>query len=417
MKFTIGTNLRLLASSIESIAEGCNTLFSITSFQNPATSLTKAMALTIGLATGVIEWVTCYNFQGAEVQRHLDGESVEDNHRFLVEFEEISRKRRIAYLSTRYGYMAFSLSVDYLANCLLYSATKAWIQDFQDGEDTPLSFISKGEAGAILVYFLLFDLPFILTGEMAQTLKEMRSQFHISYEQAPDRDMLDKIEQLMKPLAGNNFFRKTIRVGGSLGDTIEHLTPLIIIVPPSWILAVINSPTIIAWATGALSATVLLTTTLTVLAQTYLFEGKFSENNLKAIAFDNTESVEDTRWVPVPAAKIFHALLPFGAALHGVDTGFSLQIALRSWEAPEVAVYLTASTGALITYFFYLYSEVKESKESLKAITREEVPVGMMLAVMGRTRSPLANYPDKEVVAAIEEEEKYPINQVPAFLL
>jgi hypothetical protein len=108
----------------------------------------------------------------------------------------------------------------------------------------------------------------------------------------------------------------------------------------------------------------------TILAQTYLFEGKFIVKNLRSVAsICGDETEEDKPWIHSKLAKWFHYLLYLGGPLHGIDTGLTISLALREMEVPDPAMVPLAISSFLIAWMGSHYSEVKESQSSLKKIT------------------------------------------------
>lgn len=342
------------------------------------------IALSIGVLAGLLEFLTVYCFQGAVIRKNNE-EGAEANSPEITDEElealivEAAPCTRLSpYIVMKYTYIATGLVVDYLGVSLIYSATKAWIQDFSkpEGEDIPLSMITGGEAGLLLVYYMLFDLPFILTNEMPETCKEIRKLFSIKDHQMPvfDQAFSQKVLQVARPFAGSYFFRRYVRITGSMTDTIEHVLPMLIIVPPSFILKFYNISPFVTLPTAVCASLFILTVTGTILAQTYLFEGNFSENNLKNVANQFGEEIaEEEPWLQPELAKHFHRLLNLGGPLHGIDTALSLLLTLQEQKAHPAMTYTLSAASFLTSWIGNHYSEVKESQHSLNRVTLPKI--------------------------------------------
>jgi hypothetical protein len=318
MRSTFGKIFPLLYSGVEAIAEAASTGTSLLVSNNSGAVLTKstlAVAYSFGAITGAVEFITNYCFQGSVIRKRLSNDEVNYDIIYEQELEEllngrISTRRKSAYLTLKYSYIATGLVVDYLGISLLYSATKAWGQDFSNGQDLPLTSITHPEAVMILFYYLLFDLPFILTTEMPQTCKEIRKMFAIEEHQMPDAELINKILAAAKFFAQSEWIRKFIRIFGSIADMLEHVIPLIIIIHPSWILWIASLNPGLAWGSAAAGSFFLLVVTATILAQTYLFEGKFSEKNLRSVVEQFGDELDEEKPSIHPTlAAIFHKLL------------------------------------------------------------------------------------------------------------
>ncbi len=376
MKRILGKALSFFYSFVDGCSEAASAGSSIlVSTVDSSANLTPANYIgpyAFGILTGIITFVTSYSFQGAEIRKRFSDTDEEEE----IEYDpidEISRRRKSAYIFLKYSYIASAFVVDLLDVCLLYSASKAWIQDFKEDEDTPLTFISHTEGSLILLYYCLLDLPFILTTEVTQTCSQIRESFKISPEEAPDHLLIEKIKRLIRPLAINNFRREVIRVSGSVADTIEHVTPLMLIIPPSWILRLSAEPAIISGGVLTAAALMVIGVTGTILTQTYLFEGWFSKKNLIETTIDDGDDSyeEEEPWVNSTFSKAFHKLLYLGGPLHGIDIGLSILLTLRELEAPEALVYIASFSAFFIGWMGNHYSEVMESQENLKKITKD----------------------------------------------
>ena len=378
MKLSFGSIVSFAYSLGEASAEGANAGLSIHVSMNPNSKSSKtnyAVSSTFGFLTWSIEFLSNYFFQGAEIRKRLSYDDLhgtqDQNELEILLEEEVSTKRKATYLGTKYLYIASTLAIDYLSICFVYSATKAWIQDFYDGEDKPLTFITHEEGVLILLADVALYMPFVMSNKITQTCKEMRKMFGIHPNQAPDKAMMRGFSTLVRPIAKNTISRKYVRIAGSISDTMLHVTPLVIIIPPSWILEIASGPAVLAWGSlGVASLTVAIVAS-TILTQTYLFEGKFSEQNLQTVANQFGDQIdEETPWVPPIIAKIFHKLLYVGGPLHGFDTSLSYLLTLREFQAPNLVTNPIAFAGFIIAWLGNHYSEVKESQETLKKITK-----------------------------------------------
>jgi hypothetical protein len=394
IRTTFGKILSFLYSTVEASSEAASTGSSILVSMAPG-SVTKSnsiIAYSFGILNGIVTWITSYSIQGVEIRRRFSDETTsEQNEADYDPIEEISRRRQSAYLSLKYGYIASALVVDFLDICLLYSAAKAWRQDLQDNGNQPLTFISHSEAALLFLYYCLFDLPFIFSIEIPQTCKQILESIGLSSENAPDHFIMEKLQNLIRPIARRNLCRKTIRMTGSIADMGEHMLPLILIIPPSWILDLLKQPTFLIWGATAASALMLIVISSTILTQTYLFEGKICENNLEAIAEQFGDQLdEEVPWINPRLSKAFHKLLYFGGPLHGIDIWLSILLTLREVEAPEALIHITSLAAFFIGWMGNHYSEVMASQESLKRITKhipEELP--LVAISNGRTQSPI----------------------------
>lgn len=421
----LGSWLRFGFSMNEAIVEGVNTTDSLLHSIKPKKG--TPLKISIGIAAAVIEFVTCYNFQGKAIEKNAAGHEEEDEENRYDPVAELSYLKKFAYPASRYGYCVTSLADDCGGVLFLTSASIAYINRFYNPKaDSVLVDLTSTQAVLGILYFLKFDLPFILTGEMWETLKEMRERMGISPEKAWDKPFIDKLQKLIKPLAESNFFRKYVRTSGALGDMLEHLIPFILFIEPSWILALLE-----AGAAGwSVLAGIILTIILiagTVFAQSYLFEGKFCEANLKAIAGDH--SVSEPK-IPHNLARLFQILLVAVAGpLHGVDTALSIFLTLKSFKSPMWATAPLTLGSFLIAWLGNHFSEVMESKEELAKMTLPATPRSEVAAKITRfseifkfrTRNhdreleklPFAHYPRalKHVLPHIETEfEKTSLN-------
>lgn len=393
MREKFGKALRVLYASVEGISEAANTGSSILVSMTPSASniATKnyIISYALGALNGIITWVTNYNFQGAEIDKRfqpkVDDEDQDESDYDPV--EEISRRRQSAYLALKYSYITSAIVCDLFDTGLLYSAVKAWIGNLKDNEDQPLAEITKTEGGLILAYYILFDLPMILNVEIPETCHKIRSSLKIPENKMPDAVALEKLYKLVRPVARNPFSRKLIRTTGSIADTLEHVLPLVIIIPPSFILELAKGPTWIVALSGVTASLVVISVSGTILAQTYLFEGKFCEENLKKIAADHNDEVEDDApWVSPGFSKVFHKLLYLGGPLHGVDLWLSILLTLREIGTPEAGAQTLSVMAFLIGWLGNHFSEVQESQESLKKITIEDaerLPLARALGTYG----------------------------------
>jgi hypothetical protein len=370
MRRTLGK----LLSGIYSVVEGVSNAAGTGSSLVMDGSTNYLFAYTIGAMTGIIELVRTYCFQGATIRKKItDSESDPDaDGDTLQPTTEISGKRKGAYLVIKYGFILSSLIVNYLSINLLYSEAKAWMRDLKDSENDPLAFLSEAEITLVLLYYILFDLPFMLTNEIPQTCKEISRIMGIPANSTPDYGVTFIIFKLAKPFAANKLFRTGyVRGLGSVADTIEHVAPLVIAVPPPWILKIANSSPIIAWGSAGLSASLFTLVFATILAQTYLFEGKFTEKNLDKIRHYSTSYLEiRDPWMNPRIARLFHYLLYLGGPLHGIGTGLDLLLTLRELKAPEALTYVASPATFLVAWMGNHHSEVRKAQSSLRKITK-----------------------------------------------
>lgn len=368
-----GYILSAVSSTFEGLGGGGSTASSILTLDLPL-STRVAIAAVVGGFTGIVDAISNFCFQGAVVRENFSRKSSDDSENDLdyVEIsDEISKKKKFNYFALKYGYSSFALVIAFFQLYLLCSATKAWVNDLVSEEDVPLSTLSHMENALLLTIFLIFDAPFILTNEIPQSCKEITKRFNISPDNLPDQFLLNKIKTIAMPFAKSSFIRKFIRVAGSLSDTLEHVLPLIIIVPPSWVLSFINQP--IMYTAGIGTATALMFTLIsgTIYAQTYWFEGKYSEENLKNIAWEEILYFEEEiPWINSKFARLFHLLLYLGGPLHGIDASLTMALTLREFKAPPISYYIAGMLAFLIGWMNNHFSEVKESQESLRKNTK-----------------------------------------------
>jgi hypothetical protein len=377
-----------------------NNLFNNNSTSNNSTSdvFTSeqlAIACSGAVATGLVSAITIFFFQGSILQERLlnNAEKEEEEQ----ERPAISARTKYAYFAMRYLYMGSGLVIDFFRIVLLYSALNAWISDIRNEEETPLSFVSSPELFSLLLYYLLLDVPFMATNEMAETLKEMRKIFRINTKEVPDR-IMNCLLSVFKHCARSPLFQKYVRIFGSLADTAEHITPLILFIPPEWVSQIANAPPSVAWSVGVSASLPLALITTTIYLQTVLFEGniseanlkklanlfegEMSENNLKSITNESSNESEDgsdseidneARWLNPRIAKVLYTLLYLGGLTHGFDTAISFFLILKELGVLNEATW-TVTLGAFLTAWAGShFSEVRESQESLEKITRIEI--------------------------------------------
>lgn len=360
------------ASFIYAAGETTAEVFGTTLSINMLQKASSPVAYVAGGLTGAIRFATTYYFQGAEIRKRLSSQKHEeiDDEQFLANLANPSKKKQSAYLTLKYGYILSNIATGYLRTCLLYSASKAWLHSLINDEELPLTFISPLEGGCLALYYVLFNLPLKLTAEMPETCRGIRQLLQLSVEQVPDKRIMDTLFGAISPIAKLNSCRKVIRVSGTIADTFEHMTPLVIIIPTPWLLDIASGPDWLAETALGVSSVTLLIITATVLAQTYLFEGSFSEKNLLKIAsHSKLELDKEKPWLNRFVASIFHYFLYLGGPLHGVDTGLSILLALRELKAPSWATHSFAIVSLLIAWMGNHYSEVKESQAALEEIT------------------------------------------------
>ncbi|MBA2653886.1 MAG: hypothetical protein H0U71_02320 [Gammaproteobacteria bacterium] len=369
--------LRITSSLAQGLADAAEMGTSLLMNRDATKTLTPsnyAVSYLFGILTGIVTGVTHYNFQGREIQKRITNDQRRDSQTeeelAAIETQPLSLKRKSSYLLIKYGYIGMAIIVDYLALSFLYSATKAWVQDLKEGDDTPLTFVSHSEGLAILLYYTLFDLPMVVTTGISQTCTGISNMMDVLPHEAPDKFVMKKLFSAVRPIAASNVCRKLIRGSGTLTDTVEHVLPLIILIPPSVILSIMNSPAIIAWGAAGISLVVLGIVSGTILTQTYLFEGRFSEQNLRWIASKFGEELGDeAAWVSPRVANIFHKLLYLGGPLHGCDNGLSVSLTLKEVSAPASLIAITTPLFFGISWAGNHWSEVKESQDELEEIT------------------------------------------------
>lgn len=391
MIIDVASLLRKSFAGTAGMVEGFSTYGAILVNLNPSGRFTrsnKAIAASLALINSIIEAVSCNNFQGKEIENYLK------NREDVVEIEEdgeqrpISRKRKTLYLLTRYGFLIISLLSDLGANCLLYSASKASIHDLSNGNNELLSTISHWELGCIVGYFVLLDLPFILTGEMAQTLKEMREQFNIKERLAPDRAFVESLQTVMQPVAKSRVCREIIRVSGSAADTFEHILALLLSIPIFLFLKVASLSSIWPFVVGTIGLFLLFTLIQECYLTTYWFEGGFVDQNLRAMANDD-ENYNNTPWVSYTLAKIVYFLLPTVAFLHGIGDWLTMVLGGDESPIPSFIIHPLAFWVFCISTLAYFFTEVVTGR---KALLRVLTPVAANAStVLRNTGSPLAD--------------------------
>lgn len=373
---TTGYIISSLSAVVDGLSEGCSTGLSI------FTSLTETrlplhmkatIAATSGGVTSIIHAISNFCFQGSvtreifSTKNELRGDDLE----ILYDDESISKKRKFSYLALKYGYCGFALVVVFFELFQLYSATKAFVNDLQKNEDIPVSDLTEIEIACLVIYYLFFDVPFILTNEITQSCKEITKRFNFAPDSLPDQSFLNLLKRIALPFAKSNFVRNFIQLTGSFTDTIEHVLPLVIIIPVPWILNFASQPLIYTVGGATIAIIGLTIVSGTIFAQTYLFEGKYSEENLKNIAWaSRLDNEVEERWINEKFANFFHTLLYLGGPLHGIDSGLSVTLSLREMKMHPAFIYLAGALAFSIGWLGNHYSEVKESQESLKKITK-----------------------------------------------
>ncbi len=427
----IGAWLPLGFSVNEAIVEGLNTTESLRYSVKPKKGTPYKIG--IGVLAAVIEFVTCYNFQGTAIEENASGVEHKDEEEGHDPVAELSSFKKIAYPASRYGYCATSLIDDCGGILFLTSASVAYINRFYNpAADNVLVNLTPLQATLGILYFLKFDLPFILTGEMWETLKEMRKKIGVHPDQACDKAFIEKLQQLIRPLAKSNFFRKYIRTTGAFADMLEHLIPFILFLEPEWILKLIASGAPGAIVLAIIGILIILIAG-TVFAQSFLFEGKFCEANLKSIA-EKLEAAaanmkKEEAWIPHTLARLFHVLLVcIAGPLHGVDTALTIFLTLKEFKSPMWATVPATLISFLIAWMGNHFSEVMESREELTKMTLPPTPQPTVAAnitrfseIFMRTRNderemerlPFAHYPRalmNHVMRPNVEPEKYALN-------
>ncbi len=375
----LGKIASALFSLVESGTDALDTgLGLIVSFEDPDKKVTPDFALDLaivtGVAVGLVSFLTLYSFQGPFIRKFF---GKEEEIAQEIDEEQIQpllgpapASRLIPYTLMKYAYLTATILSDPLANILMLSATKAWIQGFYS-ENLPLAGLSHAEVGSVIAYYLLFDAPFSLTNEVPATWKEIRKLFSIEKHQIHvyDQAFTNKMKSLASLLVQYPFIRKSIRLTGSIADTLEHIIPVILFIPPTAILDVLEMPLYASVPIGIFSALFTLLISNIILIQTFLFEGAFTKKNLEKIANVPHNDEEEERWVPDLASKIAHYLLYFGAPIHGIDTALTVWLALKEKAVIPAITYSAAAATFIISSGGNWISEVRESQDELKNIT------------------------------------------------
>lgn len=377
-KSTFGRVLSLFASLTDGFSDAASTGSSLL-VSNSSTAISNsvgdlASAYSVGGFCGLISAVTTFCFQGGVIRKRFSDSPQNDDEIDEAEVERFldikpSMTRKSAYLAMKYSYVGSTIFVNYLWLTLLYSASKAWVQDFKGEGESALTNVTPPESMALILYYVTFDLPFMLTSETTQTCVEMRHLFRIHQDSASDKVIIDKLNALLAPLGRSNHLRKTIRITGSIADTIEHLLPLGLLIPPGWLLSFAKDFPIPFALAGTGVSLALLAIAGTILIQSYWFEGKFSEKNLMALAKE--EYAEPRAFIPPKFAKILYYFLAMGGVLGGVDTALSIYLTLRELEAPNYVVAGASFFAFAVAWMAKHYSEVKESQASLIELTND----------------------------------------------
>lgn len=339
----------------------------------PSGRFTTPSAYALGMIVGVIEMINTHFFEVPVIRRYLSKYKLleQDDETTLFNRQvSLTWKKKSTYLAIKYFYIPSAIMIDFFNLCLLVSAAKALAEDLGDGENVPLSNLTPPELAFITLYFASFDLPFVLTNKITQACREIRRQMNIPSERAPDAAFVDLFEKVIRPFAKLTLIRKSVSILGSISDTGQHLAPLPLLIPASWLLTIANQPPLIAWSAGVGGACILLVIGGIVLAQTILFEGKFSETNLKKIAWPNKRIEPAQRWVPKTIAKGFGYSMNVGGPLQGFGEAFAIVAALRELSLHPAVI----ASGGIVTFLIVTWakhnSEVASSKDALLKITR-----------------------------------------------
>ena len=361
----------------DAFSEGTGFFASLEDFISSTQSSIKGLSWLIYLTsalTFLITFMTTFFFPGQIIRdRWSNKKSHNHDQEEAEESQEIapmpvSTKHKWGYIIAKYSYSATIVPINFLDDNLLASAFKAWIQEFKEPGGNPLVPLSETEIILLSLYYISLDLPFFATNAMSQTCKEIQKRFGFNKANAPDRKIIDMLERCFKPLAKSTIFRKYIRIGGSIADTLEHILPLIILIPPELILTIFNQwHPAAAYSVVTVSGLLLLAITFIILAQTYLFEGMVSEHTLQ----EATDAFiqKETPWVNPKFAKPFSFFLNLGSLLNGVGKGLTVFLTLKEKKVSDEIAWSAFAIFFFIAFTGHRYSEKEESQKELRAIT------------------------------------------------
>lgn len=341
----------------------------------------------VALVAATIEGGTTHEFSGPLLEENISGIERSEE---LVILPHISNLRHTLCLLTRWGYPTLSLPLDFFGNVLTYSALKALINDVIYNLDDPLLSISKTELLALGAYFLVFDLFFIIYGEMYRTEEEMRQRWKIPADQMWDKGFTEALQRLMSPLTGSSVFRNLVIYLGVWGEVIEHGLPLILSTPPVVIRSVIKALGVIP--TVALSIPILGLGGRAIYVQSEYFEGAFVKRNMMA-ANPATPAHQDhdagSRMTPWSAWLHEILMIWVMGPLEGIDSALPITLALREMNSPTW-IWLPIGILFFLKMWYCAYNgEILPACKELRAQQQATPPSSGLADNLARFNSPV----------------------------
>lgn len=315
------------------------------------------VAVIIGFTSGTLSALTTWGFKGPVIDKCF-GKPDADK-------EEIWLSPLTAKVCCWF-YTVMRIIQEFGMNYFIFDSVLAWINSFYKHSELRLTAMSPQALLVLFTYTVFINLPFVLSNEIYETCEQIMAQAGITDEKPP-------MAILIYPL---RFFNAFISTVGAITHSLEHLTNLLLLIPPMWIVTLMQLASIYVSLGVAGLATAFGLLFLVHLVQTYFFEGRHAKLNLLSLDHDITseEKVYKIHSDFEYYALLFsHTLLDTQSVFHAADDARFVLLSLMTMGYPQAAV-LLGCFQFIIVCLGIQFSSIYESKEATHAALENYQP-------------------------------------------
>lgn len=316
---------------------------------------TLPAALIIGTISGSLSAVTTWGFKGPVIDKSF---GKDDSDKDEIWFSESTAKAACWF------YTLLRMVQEFGMNYFIFDSVLAFLSSLNQQKNLHLSAMSPLALLVLSAYTLMVNIPFILSNEIYETCGQIM-------EKAGVTGAIPTID-LIRPL---QYFKNYISSVGAVTHSLEHLTNLILLIPPTWFLTLFQLTNIYMLLGAAGVATVAGILFFVHLVQTYFFEGRHTLMNLNAIDKPLAEEQKVHQIESVGeywALKISNKLLDTQSLFHAADDARFVLVALLALGFDQGA-HLLAALQFTIVCLGIQFSSIYESKQATQeAITHYE---------------------------------------------
>lgn len=319
------------------------------------------LSFSIALIFALIAAYTAYKFQGRKIIENTGQEDQEEKN-LLPVVTKRTTKSNLAEL----GYISFTSFLILLNNYFTIMAFKTWIE-ILDGDKPEHTIVPLNGLETLLVVLLtlMVDIPFNATNAMCAASEEIKKSITGSEANA-------LIYKMINPMTNNKISTFWITRIGALSHTLNHTLGMLLCLPPKFILNAAKKP--FSFFLFIVGSGILIFSLNTInFFQTYLFEGKESERNLKKVADNDKTSLNtENKKIQLPRWRyiLFRNALYTQGPLHGfcdmMPVIFFLQRLLVHSSVKIGVTISTATFQFLASSLGNHFSEVKSAMNEIE---------------------------------------------------